>query len=133
VALEWNLLAADDAAPPYPFELVEADGMAQADLRPLVRGAVADLLAGVPPARVSASFHETLADVAAALVRRAADAHGRWPVVLTGGCFQNARLAEGVCQRLAGDFDVRLHGEVPPGDGGVALGQALVADAQAGS
>jgi len=56
--------------------------------------------------------------VAAALVRRAAREHGRLPVVLTGGCFQNARLAEGVLRRLQGDFDVRLHGEVPPGDGG---------------
>ena len=70
-----------------------------------------------------------MADVAAALVRRAAGAHGPMPVVLTGGCFQNARLAEGVRRRLQGDFDVRLHGEVPPGDGGIALGQALVADA----
>jgi hydrogenase maturation protein HypF len=60
----------------------------------------------------------------------AARAGARRPaVVLTGGCFQNALLAESVCRRLAGDFDVRLHREVPPGDGGVALGQAVVADA----
>jgi hydrogenase maturation protein HypF len=50
--------------------------------------------------------------------------------VLTGGCFQNALLAERVLERLRPDFDVRLHGEVPPGDGGIALGQALVADAK---
>jgi hydrogenase maturation protein HypF len=81
---------------------------------------------------VSAAFHETLADVAAALVRGAAERCGRLPVVLTGGCFQNARLASGVRRRLAGDFEVLLHGEVPPGDGGLALGQALVADAMAG-
>jgi hydrogenase maturation protein HypF len=49
-------------------------------------------------------------------------------VVLTGGCFQNPRLAEGVLARLDG-ADVRLHREVPPGDGGIALGQAVVADA----
>jgi hydrogenase maturation protein HypF len=74
-----------------------------------------------------------MADVAAALVRRAVAAHGRLPLVLTGGCFQNARLAEGVLRRLQGELDVRLHGEVPPGDGGVALGQALVADASSGA
>ena len=56
---------------------------------------------------------------------------GALPVVLTGGCFQNARLAEGIAAELSGSFRVYLHGQVPPGDGGLALGQALVADAVA--
>jgi hydrogenase maturation protein HypF len=128
VALEWNLAADETETATYPFELTEAGGLVQADLRPLVRGATADLVNGVGSGCVSARFHEGMADVAAALVRRVARARGPLPVVLTGGCFQNARLAEGVLRRLRGDFDVRLHGEVPPGDGGIALGQALVAD-----
>ena len=131
VALEWNLAADETETVSYPFKLTDEGGLVQADLRPLVRAAVEDLLNGVTPGRVSARFHEAMADVAAALVRRAAGAHGPMPVVLTGGCFQNARLGEGVLRRLQGDFDVRLHGEVPPGDGGIALGQALVADAVA--
>jgi hydrogenase maturation protein HypF len=52
-------------------------------------------------------------------------------VVLTGGCFQNAYLAERIGAELSGSFKVYLHGQVPPGDGGLALGQALVADAVA--
>jgi hydrogenase maturation protein HypF len=132
VALEWNLAADEGEKAAYPFALEETGGLVQADLRPLVRAAVEDLVGGVAPGRVSARFHEGMADVAAALVRRAAAGDGRLPVVLSGGCFQNARLAEGVLRRLEGDFDVRLHGEVPPGDGGIALGQALVADAVAG-
>ncbi|HYN04012.1 MAG TPA: carbamoyltransferase HypF, partial [Vicinamibacteria bacterium] len=133
VALDWNLAADEAEKGTYPFDLAEEGGLVQADLRPLVRAAVADLLNEVTPGRVSARFHEAMADVAAALVRRAAAVHGPMPVVLTGGCFQNAWLAEGVVRRLQGDFDVRLHGEVPPGDGGIALGQALVADAVAGA
>jgi hydrogenase maturation protein HypF len=129
VALEWNLAADEEEGGAYPFEVVEVRGMAEVDLRPLVRAAVEDLLRGAAPGTVSARFHDTLADVAAAMVRRGADEHERLPVVLTGGCFQNARLAEGVRSRLERDFDVRLHGEVPPGDGGIALGQAVVADA----
>jgi hydrogenase maturation protein HypF len=132
VALEWNLAADEAETGSYPFALGEEGGLVQADLRPLVRGAVDDLVAGVAPGRVSARFHEAMADVAAALVRRAVGEHGRLPVVLTGGCFQNARLAEGVLRRLQGELDVRLHGEVPPGDGGIALGQALVADVSSG-
>jgi hydrogenase maturation protein HypF len=133
VALEWNLAAADAAVRAYPFELGVANGLVEADLRPLVRAAVADVVDGVTPAQVSAAFHEALCDVAAAQVWGAAERRGRLPVVLSGGCFQNARLAEGVRRRLAGEFEVFLHGEVPPGDGGIALGQALVADARAGA
>jgi hydrogenase maturation protein HypF len=132
VALEWNLAASEAEAGSYPFEITDGAACAQADLRPLVRAAAIDLASGVLPAVVSARFHETMADVAAALVRRAAAGQGRLPVVLTGGCFQNARLAEAVLRRLGADHDVRLHGEVPPGDGGIALGQALVADAAMG-
>jgi hydrogenase maturation protein HypF len=53
-------------------------------------------------------------------------------VVASGGCFQNARLAEGVRAALAPEFDVFLHERVPPGDGGIALGQVVIADAQLG-
>jgi hydrogenase maturation protein HypF len=53
--------------------------------------------------------------------------------VLTGGCFQNARLAEGLLRELSPTFRVYLHGEVPPGDGGLAIGQAVVAAAVARS
>ena len=60
---------------------------------------------------------------------RRAPAGGRLPVVLTGGCFQNARLAEGILGELCGRVRVYQHGQVPPGDGGIALGQAVVADA----
>jgi hydrogenase maturation protein HypF len=48
--------------------------------------------------------------------------------VLTGGAFQNPRLAEGIRAGLA-DLDVYSHSDVPPGDGGIALGQAVVGDA----
>ena len=132
VALEWNLAARDESAPAYPFELAPVNGLLQADLRPLVREAALDLAGGVAPGRVSARFHETMAEVAVALVGRAAERAGRLPVVLSGGCFQNARLAEGVRRGLLPAFDVFAHGQVPPGDGGLALGQAVVADALAG-
>jgi hydrogenase maturation protein HypF len=63
------------------------------------------------------------------MVRHAAEQHGRMPVVLSGGCFQNARLAESVRASLEPEFVVWRPRDVPPGDGGIALGQAVVADA----
>ena len=115
----------------YPLPLDTATAPWQLDTRPLLRAAVADLLAGRSAATVSARFHAALAAGAVELVRTAAARYGRLPVVLTGGCFQNARLAEGIFAALHRSFQVYLHGLVPPGDGGIALGQALVADARA--
>jgi hydrogenase maturation protein HypF len=130
VALEWNLVADPAERRSYPFALEEAaaGGPVQLDLRPLVRAAVAELLEGRPASTISGRFHATLAAATAELVRLAVTRAGRIPVVLTGGCFQNARLAEDTRDALS-PLSVHLHHEVPPGDGGIALGQALVADA----
>ncbi len=129
VALALDNAAAPGEADAYPFEVDESGEVAALDLRPLWRALTADVLDGLAPGLVSARFHASLAAGGAALVRRAAREHGRRPVVLTGGCFQNARLAEGILRELSGSFAVYTHSHVPPGDGGLSLGQALVADA----
>jgi hydrogenase maturation protein HypF len=90
---------------------------------------VAAFLGGTSVSAIAAAFHNTLADATAALVRHTADEHGHMPVVLSGGCFQNARLADSVRASLEPDFEVWLPREVPPGDGGIALGQAVIANA----
>ncbi len=129
IALYWNLAADASERGRYPFALdVEAKPWSL-DLREMVVEAVRDAIAGRTPATISARFHNTLAAATAELVRTAAHVHGPMPVVLTGGCFQNARLAESTVVELGADFDVYLHREVPPGDGGIALGQCVVADA----
>jgi hydrogenase maturation protein HypF len=123
--------AAVGEAPPYRFEIDERRPVAELDLRPAWRALAADLVRGVAAGLVAARFHATLVAGGAELVRRAARRTGRLPVLLTGGCFQNARLAEGLLGALSGAFEVYPHREVPPGDGGLALGQAVVADAAA--
>ena len=116
----------------YPFEIAAgAGGVEELDLRPLWRALCGDVLAGTSAGRVSARFHRALSRAGAELIRRACGRLGDLPVVLTGGCLQNARLAEGILGGLDGSLQVYLHGEVPPGDGGIALGQAVVADAVA--
>ena len=70
--------------------------------------------------------------VALAVVERVAARHAEVPVVLTGGVFQNDRLCGAVDRRLRERFEVLRHREVPPGDGGIALGQAVIADALLG-
>jgi hydrogenase maturation protein HypF len=129
VATIWNLAADETERAAYPFAIDSLSQPLEIDLRPMVRAVVDDLVIGRTPAVISAKFHNTLAAAVAEVVRFSRAACGDLPVVLTGGCFQNALLAERIVEVLAGGPRVYLHREVPPGDGGLALGQALVADA----
>lgn len=133
VALAWNVEADASQTGAYPFCVDYAAAPAELDLRLAVQAAVSDFLSGAEPAAISGRFHNTLARATAALVRHAAERVGPLPVVLTGGCFQNALLAERVQQALVEreSQTVYLHRRVPPGDGGLALGQAMVARALA--
>jgi hydrogenase maturation protein HypF len=95
----------------------------------MVRAIVHDLLAGASAPTISARFHNTLVAGTADIVRAVARSSGMLPVVLTGGCFQNPWLAERLSGALASQLTVHLHRDVPPGDGGLALGQAVIAAA----
>jgi hydrogenase maturation protein HypF len=131
VALDWNSVADADEQGRYQYNILRSSSVWQVDLRAAIRDAVFELIGGAPPAQVSARFHNTLSAATSDVVRGLARTHGPLPVALSGGCFQNARLAEGVHGLLDPYFDVYLHARVPPGDGGLALGQAVVADAVA--
>ncbi|HET7452177.1 MAG TPA: carbamoyltransferase HypF [Thermoanaerobaculia bacterium] len=132
VALAWNVAADPSERRVYPFSVERAETPWQLDFRPAVRAAVGDFLTGASPAAISGRFHETVAAATAVLVGRAVEIAGKLPVVLTGGCFQNALLAERVLDHV-GRLGLRplLHRAVPPGDGGLALGQAVVAASHA--
>jgi hydrogenase maturation protein HypF len=99
-------------------------GPAIVDWEPLLQDVLRDLRAGAVPGDVSRRFHAALAD---AIVDVARDA-GETKVVLSGGCFQNALLlTETVIRLRAAGFAPYWHQRVPPNDGGLALGQAIVA------
>lgn len=131
IALEWNVQAEPSEDARYGYDFDSGQSPWTIDLRPMVRGIVRDLVADVHASRISARFHNTIVAATAHVVSAVAKAHGALPVVLTGGCFQNPRLAEGLAGALTGDFPVHVHGDVPPGDGGLALGQVVVAAAVA--
>ena len=107
----------------YPFP-VSRTTPAIADWEPLVRAILEDLRHGVSVARIAAQFHNALANMAHAMSLHA----GTSQVVLTGGCFQNQMLTSRVKSRLSkAGWTVYTHHHVPPGDGGLALGQILIA------
>lgn len=129
IALAWNVVADPHEDRRYTYDVAMDVTPWQVDLRPAIRDAVFQLVGGESAARVSARFHNTLAAATGDVVRAIGHQYGRMPVALTGGCFQNARLAETVVSELSPCCRVYLHAKVPPGDGGLSLGQAVVADA----
>ncbi len=94
------------------------------DWRPLISAILADLRANAPIPTIAARFHNALIEIIVQVAKRV----GEPRVALTGGCFQNRILTEQAAQRLrAAGFEVILHRQVPPNDGGISLGQAVVA------
>ena len=121
-AIELEQLASDTVAPPYPWRF--GDGTA------LVSLAHDDLAAGRPREEIAAAFHET---VAAGAADACAEVGEPRTVVLSGGTFQNVRLLAATTRRLeAHGFCVLSHRLVPPNDGGISYGQAVVAAATTG-
>ncbi|MEX0282829.1 MAG: carbamoyltransferase HypF, partial [Arenibacterium sp.] len=81
------------------------------------------------PAPVSAAvFHASLAAAFARPAKALVESGKARAVALSGGCFQNALLLSEVMKCLEG-VPVLIHKKVPANDGGVALGQALIAAA----
>lgn len=83
----------------------------------------------VPVEMAAAMFHEGLAAAFAGIARAEVGAGRAQAVALSGGVLQNAVMQAALLRHLDG-LPVLLHHGVPPGDGGLALGQALVAGAQ---
>lgn len=98
----------------------------------ILRGIVDDLAAGTPAPIVSQKFHNSTADLFVAACEVAPDARSL-PVVLSGGCMQNEYFVHRLSARLTErGFRVYTHQQVPPNDGGLALGQVMVAAANRG-
>ncbi len=111
---------------PVPLDL----GVAAAvlDPAPLIAGLVDGLRAGCARADLAAGFHQAVIRATAAAVRHCATAAGICTVGLTGGVFVNRILREGLRKALTDNgFEVLTHAVLPCNDGGLALGQAVVA------
>ena len=90
----------------------------------------AEVVSGNSPSSIAARFHNTVAAAVGETCRRIRAQTGLNRVCLSGGVFQNMRLLAATATELRGAaFQVFLHAKVPPNDGGIALGQAVIAAA----
>jgi hydrogenase maturation protein HypF len=126
-AMELEMAAADDTDSAYDFAWQDGEPLRILPA-PIIRGVVADLRRGAPVPLISARFHNSLVRMLSDLCSLLRGRRGLNRVVLSGGVFQNARLLGGLIPALEGSgFEVYSHRQVPTNDGGIALGQALIA------
>jgi hydrogenase maturation protein HypF len=104
------------------------------DPAPIIAGLVDGLRAGRAPADLAAGFHTAVIRATAASAMQCAHEAGIQTIGLTGGVFVNRIILGGLRDMLAGNgFEVLTHRILPCNDGGLALGQAVVASQQKGA
>jgi hydrogenase maturation protein HypF len=131
-AVELEQLADPGEAGAYPAGIEAGQGPFRASGADLLHAIVADLTARVPAPVIAARFHGGVAGLIEAGCLLLRDRHGLGTVALSGGVFQNLLLLRATVGRLeARGFRVLLHARVPCNDGGISLGQAVVAAARA--
>ncbi len=126
-AIEFEAFLDDNVTDSYEFDLIEAETI-EIDCARLFRDAARDVLAGVSTSEISAKFNNAAANLILRLALHFRKRENLNKVALSGGCFQNvALLRASVSRLLEHDFEVLTHRQVPPNDGGLALGQAAIA------
>jgi len=128
-AIQLETIAEAGVTTHYPFE-IESSEPWQIDMRPAIREIANEVRRGAPAAVVSARFHNTMAVLIAEVCLRLRRSDRLNRVCLSGGTFQNVfLLSRSVAALRRRGFEVFLHSKVPPNDGGLSLGQAVVAAA----
>ncbi len=130
-AIELEMLAPEsaDVFERYPFSVIEHQGVRVVKLAELFSAIVQDVKGQAPAAIISLRFHNTMAQIIVEMCKLIARETGIAQVALSGGVFQNRlllRLATAALQREG--FSVLTHHLVPCNDGGISLGQAVIAN-----
>lgn len=117
---------------PYPYSIRHAGGVWELDVRDTLQGVITDRLADLPVKAAALRFHETVARAAADLLIAGCSGMeqdvAERKVVLSGGSFHNRYLKRRIKEILERErFVVYTHKRVPCGDGGLSLGQLMIA------
>jgi len=130
-AIELEQLADPAEAAAYPAAVVTGEGPFQIRAADLLSALISDLTAGVRAPVIAARFHHGVAAAIEAGCVLLRERHGLGTVALSGGVFQNVLLLHATVARLeARGFRVLTHSRVPCNDGGISLGQAVIAAAR---
>jgi hydrogenase maturation protein HypF len=113
----------------YPYHIMEDKGIRIVQLKGLLAALIEDFRNGIAGGRISVKFHNTIALMINEMCNRVAgDTPTLSEVALSGGVFQNRLLLRKTVSLLEGSgFHVFTHRQVPCNDGGISLGQAVIA------
>ena len=130
-AIEFEGTAADDVNDFYPFDMEKKANRLIIDWTDIVKGVASDCEGGVAREIISARFHNSIARLISVVCLRLRNAGGPGAAALSGGVFQNSNLLTRTRENLKKcGFAVYENRLVPPNDGGVSLGQAVIANAR---
>lgn len=112
----------------YNYDLKDGQNRNVIPLKTFIRSITEDVQAKVPFEKISAKFHKTLAEIFSGVVLKAQKETGIQDVVLSGGVFQNEILLKLMEDKLCNlGFNVFSHSKIPTNDGGISIGQAVIA------
>ncbi|MFH1147307.1 MAG: carbamoyltransferase HypF [Pseudomonadota bacterium] len=130
-AMELEMSVSGSKQPGYGHELEKKDGVWIIRVEPMIRQVVDDVRRGIERGRIADRFHQTLVVLFTDLCSRLRGELNTDKVVMSGGVFQNATLLSRLIRSLRRNrFRVYTHRLVPANDGGLSLGQAIVAHAR---
>jgi hydrogenase maturation protein HypF len=133
-AIELEMLADESVEDGYHWPLPRGKFPIAIDYEPIFRNIIHDLKAGVPIAIISAKFHNAVAEMISGACCLIRERDGLSKVALSGGVFQNLYLLKRTLGHLQKKgFETYIHHQVPCNDGGIALGQAVIANAKVAS
>ena len=133
-AIDLELAAGDRRADALAWHLDRVEGLLVYDPRPTLVALLDGVSRGRSAGSLAAGFQRAITVVTTAMLHDARERTGVRTVCLSGGVFQNRRLASDLLRGLASDgFEVFINRQVPVNDGGVSYGQAAVAAARLAS
>ncbi|MGC2658983.1 MAG: Sua5/YciO/YrdC/YwlC family protein, partial [Bryobacteraceae bacterium] len=119
--------AEGESAEAYAIEVDESTFPWTIDTRPMMRQIAYDVIAGRPARIVARCFHESIAGIIEAVCQKLREKVGVDKVCLSGGAFQNfTLLSQSAALLRRTGFQLFLHTQIPPNDGGLSLGQAVI-------
>lgn len=128
-AIELEMMAKEEVKKFYDYEIIKSKDKLIINWERIIQGIVGDLIKNISKSVISAKFHNTITYIILEICQKIRKQTGITKVVLSGGVFQNIHLLKNTYNLLARNkFNVYTHSRIPPNDGGISLGQAVVAN-----